>query len=609
VSAAWQFYFATLIVYTFVYIIAAAGLNLQFGITGVYNFAFIIFQAAGAYCTAVLSLGSPKAFGIFQTYILGLHLPFPLPLLASAVVAGVLGVGVGALTVRRLRADYLAIVMLVISLIATGLVTDYQGLFNGAAGLALIPQPFASLITNPIAYDWVYAAVAGIICVAVLLAARMMIESPLGRSLRAVRENENAAAALGKNVTALRLLVFGVGGAMAGVSGSLLASFTQAWSPSSWLYTETFVLFTALIVGGAGSNLGPVVGAVLVPVVLAEGSRYLPQFGPPTLVPSLEWIAIGLILLAFLWFWPRGIVPEPRHTFRLEAPPSRFTRQVPRAAAGTQASDPTREKAERGRPGQLTAAPGTPLLSVRGISCSFGGVRAVADVSFSALAGQITGLIGPNGAGKSTTLGIVAGAIRPTAGTIWFDGRDVTRLPGYQRARLGMIRTFQMRGEFDRLTVLENLLVAAPGQVGEQIRSIYSARQGWRRQEGELVEQARELLDRFGILSHQDAYAAELSGGQRRLMELARALMAKPRLLLLDEPMAGVSPATRGRLAEHLLEVAESGVGIVLVEHQLEFVENVCSHVLVLAQGRVIGEGKMAALREQATVLDAYLTG
>ena len=319
-SAAWQFYIATLIIYSFVYIIAAAGLNLQFGVTGVYNFAFIIFQAAGAYTTAVLTLGSPSANGGFQHYILGLHLPFPLPLLVSGLVAGVLGTGLGALTVRRLRADYLAIVMLVISLIATGVVTDYQGLFNGAAGLALIPQPFASLTSNSIVYDWLYAIFAGVVCALVLLAARMLIESPLGRSLRAVRENENAAAALGKNVTALRLLVFGIGGAIAGISGSVLVSFTQAWSPSSWLYAETFVIFTALIVGGVGSNLGPVIGAVLVPVVLAEGSRYLPQFGPPTLVPSLEWITIGVILLAFLWFWPRGMVPERKRTFPSASP-------------------------------------------------------------------------------------------------------------------------------------------------------------------------------------------------------------------------------------------------------------------------------------------------
>ncbi len=250
-----------------------------------------------------------------------------------------------------------------------------------------------------------------------------------------------------------------------------------------------------------------------------------------------------------------------------------------------------------------------PLLSVRGLSVSFGGVRAVTDVSFSASAGQITGLIGPNGAGKSTTLGMIAGAISPTTGTVEFAGRDITKLPSYRRARLGMIRTFQMRGEFDRLTVLENLLVAAPGQQGEKITSIYSVRRTWRRQQSQLVGQARELLEQFGILSHENAYAAELSGGQRRLMELARALMAEPRLLLLDEPMAGVNPTMRRLIAEHLLQIAASGICIVLVEHELQFVEHVCGHVYVLAQGTVIGEGTMSALREQAAVLDAYLTG
>jgi ABC-type branched-subunit amino acid transport system ATPase component len=258
---------------------------------------------------------------------------------------------------------------------------------------------------------------------------------------------------------------------------------------------------------------------------------------------------------------------------------------------------------------QPLATPSAPLLSVRGLSCTFGGVRAVVDVSFSASPGQITGLIGPNGAGKSTTLGIVAGAIAPTTGTVEFAGRDVTKLPAYRRARLGMIRTFQMRGEFDRLTVLENILVAAPGQLGERLSNIYSLRRTWRRQQRELVDQARELLEQFGILSHENSYAAELSGGQRRLMELARALMAKPRLLLLDEPMAGVSPTMRERLGEHLLQVAGTGIGIVLVEHELQFVEHVCGHVLVLAQGSVIGEGKMSDLREQTAVLDAYLTG
>jgi neutral amino acid transport system ATP-binding protein len=250
-----------------------------------------------------------------------------------------------------------------------------------------------------------------------------------------------------------------------------------------------------------------------------------------------------------------------------------------------------------------------PLLDVQGLSVSFGGVKAVADVSFSAAPGAITGLIGPNGAGKSTTLGVVAGAIKATRGTVEFAGIDVSKLPSYRRARLGMVRTFQMRGEFGRLTVLENLLVAAPGQRGDQVRHVFSLRRSWRRQERTLVGEARELLDRFGLASHEDAYASELSGGQRRLMELARALMARPRLLLLDEPMAGVNPAMRERLGEHLIEVAAGGIGVVLVEHELRFVEQVCGNVYVLAQGSVIGEGNMSALREHAAVLDAYLAG
>jgi ABC-type branched-subunit amino acid transport system permease subunit len=343
-SAAWQFYVATLVVYSFVYIIGAAGLNLQFGVTGVYNFAYIVFQAAGAYCTAVLSLGSPRSGGGFQSYILGLHLPFPVPLLVSAVVAGLLGVALGAVGIRRLRADYLAIVMLVISLIATEVATDASGLFNGATGLSLVPQPFTSLTHSTTVYNWIYAVYAGVVCVLVLLAVRTLIRSPLGRSLRAVRENENAAAALGKNVAGLRLFVFGVGGAIAGISGSVLVSFTQAWAPSSWLYGETFVLFTALIVGGVGSNLGPVLGALLVPVVLAEGSRYIPQFGSPTLVPSLEWVLIGVILIVFLWFWPRGVFPEPKRIFPPSAgrgplpaggPRTLFEEEPAREGAGT----------------------------------------------------------------------------------------------------------------------------------------------------------------------------------------------------------------------------------------------------------------------------------
>ncbi|MGH9299727.1 MAG: ABC transporter ATP-binding protein, partial [Acidimicrobiales bacterium] len=258
------------------------------------------------------------------------------------------------------------------------------------------------------------------------------------------------------------------------------------------------------------------------------------------------------------------------------------------------------------RPGDRTT---TPILDVRHLSRSFGGLQAVADVSFSASRGSITGLIGPNGAGKSTTLAIVAGSLRSSAGSVFFGGTDVTGMPSHRLARLGLARTFQMAGDFDRLTVLENLLVAAPRQRGESIRAIYSPRRAWRKQEAELVEKGRALLDRFELADHEDAYAGELSGGQRRLMELARALMADPSLLLLDEPMAGVNPRLMHHLGEHLLDLARSGLAIVLVEHELRLIEQVCDHVVVLAQGKVIGAGSMAEVRQMEEVLEAYIAG
>ena len=252
---------------------------------------------------------------------------------------------------------------------------------------------------------------------------------------------------------------------------------------------------------------------------------------------------------------------------------------------------------------------GVPVIQVRGVSCVFGGLRAVDDVSFAAPAGRVTGLIGPNGAGKSTTLGVVAGAVRPAAGSVLYKGRDITSWPSYRRARQGLVRTFQMRGEFDHLTLLENLLVAAPDQLGEKARWLAVPGRRWRSQERALVEKARQLLERFELSDREDAYASELSGGQRRLMELARALMADPSALLLDEPMAGVNPTLSRQLGDHLLELAKSGLAVILVEHELRLIEQVCDHVVAMAQGRVIAEGTMSALREQAEVVDAYIVG
>jgi len=250
------------------------------------------------------------------------------------------------------------------------------------------------------------------------------------------------------------------------------------------------------------------------------------------------------------------------------------------------------------------------LLHVEDLRRSFGGVHAVDGISFGVEAGTITGLIGPNGAGKSTALGMIAGAIKPSGGSIVFDGRDVTGSSPMQVARSGLIRTFQISSEFQQLTVLENLLVGAPGHVGESlVGSLLLGPRSWRAQEQELVEGARELLLRFEMHEKEEEYAGNLSGGQKRLLEIMRALMAKPKLLLLDEPMAGVNPTLGRRIERHLEELRDEGLTMLMVEHELGVVERLCQRVVVMAQGKVISEGTMETLRKDKEVLGAYLVG
>ncbi len=249
------------------------------------------------------------------------------------------------------------------------------------------------------------------------------------------------------------------------------------------------------------------------------------------------------------------------------------------------------------------------ILEVRDVHRDFGGVKAVNGASFSAQKGRITGLIGPNGAGKSTLLGIIAGAIKPVSGRITFDGRDVSGFPPHRVARAGLIRTFQLSAEFGKLTVLENMLVAPQQQKGETLWGAELGRLYWGRDEEVLVDRARKLLDRFGMTPKENELAGNLSGGQKRLLEIMRGLMAGPKMLLLDEPFAGVNPTLAREIENYLLDLRDEGLSMIMVEHELSVVERVCDPVVVMAQGKVIAEGPMGDVRARKEVLDAYLVG
>ena len=397
------------------------------------------------------------------------------------------------------------------------------------------------------------------------------IRTPWGRVLKSIREDEDAARSLGKNVFAYKLQSLALGSALAGTAGLFYAWQFSFFSPGDFAPLLTFFAWMIVILGGLGRAWSVPVGALVFGVIFA-GTRFF-DFPPFSWFDSadrayLRLIVIGLVIVGLVF------LPAP--------------------------GDPGQAR----RDGARVSA----ILEVRDVVRSFGGVRAVDRASLDVAEGSITSLIGPNGAGKSTLFNVVSGFLRPDAGRVVFEGRRIERKPAYRIAQAGLVRTFQTARALTRLTVLDNLLLAAPRQPGEQLLRNVISRGTVLRRELESRERAKELLALVRLERHADDLAGTLSGGQRKLLDVARALMAGPRLVLLDEPMAGVNPTLRVQLLEHIVALRdELGLTVLLVEHDLDVVMRASDRVVVMSSGVVIAEGTPAEVRADPKVVDAYL--
>jgi branched-chain amino acid transport system ATP-binding protein len=247
------------------------------------------------------------------------------------------------------------------------------------------------------------------------------------------------------------------------------------------------------------------------------------------------------------------------------------------------------------------------LLAARDVVVAYGGVRAVNGVSLDLSAGESLGLIGPNGAGKSSFLAALGGQVRLAEGSIALDGEEIGGLPAYRRARRGITRTFQMTSEFAKMTVFENLVTAGHGAQGAALRNVVVRRRATRAAERAVAARAWSVLDRFEMSHVADLYGAELSGGQRRLVEIMRCLMREPKVLLLDEPMVGVAPHLVDKLIADLRSIREDGIALVIVEHALEVVQELCERVVVMALGRPIASGTFDEVVADPDVQAAYV--
>ncbi|MBW4032061.1 MAG: branched-chain amino acid ABC transporter permease [Acidobacteria bacterium] len=310
------YYLFTLAFFVFAYCILGWGLNLQFGHGGILNFAYIGFVAIGAYVTGALSLGKPSGG---QSYIFGFSLPFPVGLILGGLAACVFALLVSVLTFRRLRTDYLAMVLISLSLVLYDFINNFVPLFGGADGLTNVPEPFADALgldTNT--FVPFFAGVSLLVALLMWWVMSRITNSPFGRTLRASRDDDEATAALGKNVFKFRLISMLIGSFYAGVGGGLIVEFAGAFNTSAWLPGETFLIFAAVIVGGVGNNKGMILGALIVPVLFTQLPKFIPDIpGHPGLILNIAAMAIGVLLMLVLWFRPQGVIPEKKRLSKL----------------------------------------------------------------------------------------------------------------------------------------------------------------------------------------------------------------------------------------------------------------------------------------------------
>jgi branched-chain amino acid transport system permease protein len=575
-------------VYALIYGLTAIGLTLLMGLAGQVSLGHAGFFAIGAYTQAILTTRFDVA-------------SLPASIVAVAVTMGA-GVLVG-LPLLRLRGHYLALATLGFGIIVSVVATEWR--FTGAtSGIFGISKPSFGGRTYDTAseYFWLLAPV---VLVGVLIA-RNIVQSRVGRALGAVNDSEVAAESLGVNTYRLRLQVLVVSAAYAAVAGAAFAHWLAVVNPNAANFPLSVKFLLISVLGGLGSVYGGVVGAFAVEGLDEVLGRLIPQLIPGA-TGEVELIGFGLVLTALVIFLPGGIYQAWRWVLNrvsqrsaapgVEAPADQPAEVLPLPSGGGDSPLLARE----GRP-----EPGTLLLEASGLTRRFGGVVAVDDVDLTVGMGEILALIGPNGAGKTTVFNMISGVLPPTAGTVSVGGRRIEGRKPHVFAEARATRTFQNLQIFGSMSVVGNVMV------GRHLRSRAGLLAGALvvpalREERAIEAEARRIVDLVGLGADADRPAGDLPFGRQRLVEVARALASEPDLLLLDEPMAGLSGAERRELARLLRRLRAGGMGIVLVEHDVEAVLALADRIAVLDDGVLIALGTPEQVRHNPAVIAAYL--
>ena len=541
--------------------IVGTGLNVLLGMNGQISLGHAAFYAIGAYTVGILTTAHEWSF-------------WP-ALAASGVISGLAGVLLG-IPALRVRGPYLAMVTIAFGFVIEQGSAEWQDLTGGWNGLAGIPDP--TLFGTDIGEKGIAYLTVALTALAIAAFARLS-NSPWGSAMRAVRDSEAASISIGLDPTLIRTTAFGISAFLAGIAGGVYASLSNFISPESFPFFQSIVFVLVVMLGGPDRVLGPLIGAcvvVLLPQLLATLGQY-------------QLLFVGALTLAVLLLAPTGIVGIA------ESLGGRVARWFPKPA-------------RKSGPGQrrdvaafLAVGVTGSGISVRNLAVSFGGVHAVKDLSLDAQSGGITSIIGPNGAGKSTALNVICGFYRPDQGTVKLGDVAVSELRPYQIPRAGIARTYQTSQLFETLSVIDNILIAL-----RRGRLSAAALIGTRRDD-ESVAIAETLLAFVGYAGPVDQPAGALSHVDKRLVEIARALATRPTVLALDEPAAGLDANDTAAIDELLRKLASIGIAVILVEHHMELVMGVSSHVVVVDAGTKIAEGPPVKVAAEPVVHAAYL--
>ncbi|GAA5038021.1 branched-chain amino acid transport system permease protein [Thermocatellispora tengchongensis] len=557
-------YWQNLAIMAFLLAIMASAWNIISGYAGYVSLGQSAFLGIGAYTAAIAATALDVS-----------------PLL-TAPLGGVTAAGAAlllALAGRRTRGIAFVIVSFAFLELAAIVASNWSSVTGGNHGLAL---PLPTWDSDYLNLPFYYALLA---LLALTVAGSWAIRrSRLGAGLVAIRDDESKAEGVGVPAARYKTAAFAASAFPIGVAGGVYGYYVSFLEPAAMFdIVIALQIVLAAHLGGVGTLWGPVAGAFLLEPLAQFTNQSLS--GPDA--GSWRLIIYGGLLSVIVLFFPKGVIAE------LVARVRRWRGAEPPALPGRRLTP-----VPRALPWTPQPSPGTgPLLVVEGLTRHFGGVRAVDGCSFTVERGSITGLIGPNGSGKTTVFNLLDGGLRAQAGTVHLAGRPIHALPPHRRARAGLARTYQATRIFPSLTVLENLLVPGRGsRAGSGTGSVAGS-----------TTRAREWLEFVGMGEYAGHPAGRLSYGQQKLVELAQALMLEPRLLLLDEPAAGINPALVERLCEIIRTLNRGGMTVLIVEHDLPLVLSLCDRVHVMAEGRVLASGPPGRIEHDPAVQDAYL--